>query len=352
MPLDIIIVILPFLIAFVVSMLFAPGVIASLKRQKLGQVISEDGPESHLSKAGTPTMGGIIILAGILAGVLFTVYVFNNPEFIFSGELKKHDLLAVVILMLSYAVLGIIDDVRTINPVNGVRGIASKPKAVVQFLISAMFLVWVAFFRPEGFNAQLRAGDIVLLSGATYWIFSLIFMVGFINFVNITDGCDGLVSGLMAILCSAMIYCAIRFKPIWIADADLSLYPIFPAIVGGCLAFLWFNANPAKVFMGDSGSLALGAGVVAASILTHRELLLIICGSIFILDGLSSALQWAVFKITRISTGTGKRVFKKSPIHHHFELSGWAEPTVVIRMWILGIIAGMIGIAGALLKIW
>ena len=124
------------------------------------------------------------------------------------------------------------------------------------------------------------------------------------------------------------------------------------AMAGACLAFLWFNTNPAKVFMGDTGSLALGAALPAIAIVTHREILLIVVGLVFVLDGLSSMLQWAVFKFTRITTGTGRRVFKKSPIHHHFELCGWPEQTIVVRFWILGVLAAVAGFAGTMGRLW
>jgi phospho-N-acetylmuramoyl-pentapeptide-transferase len=135
-------------------------------------------------------------------------------------------------------------------------------------------------------------------------------------------------------------------------ECDLTLFALLPAIAGACIAFLWFNANPAKVFMGDTGSMAIGVALPAIAILTHREVLMIVVGLVFVLDGLSSAVQWAVFKYTRITTGTGRRVFKKSPIHHHFELSGWPEQTVVVRFWIMGAVAALIGFAGAVWRIW
>ena len=321
-------------------MIIAPGVISALRRFKIGQTISADGPESHQSKAGTPTMGGLIIVLGVIASFITAMIFLRNEPGVLGNWF------AAIALMLAYSILGLVDDYLTIRPIKGVRGIASKPKAALQVLIATGFVLWLA---SRGFNADLTIAGKVILSGVWYYAFAVVFIVGMANFVNITDGLDGLVSGL-AIIAAIGLVCIFRLEFYVKVDDGSSL--LLSALAGACLAFLWFNTNPAKVFMGDTGSLAIGSLLPTIAIVTHREVLLIIVGMVFILDGLSSALQWAVFKYTRITTGTGRRVFKKSPVHHHFELCGIPEQAVVVRFWIAGVIAALIGIWGASVRWW
>ena len=345
---SVLVVALPFVVAFVVSMLFAPGMISALKRRRVGQTISSDGPESHKPKAGTPTMGGLIIIAGILGGALFIGWLYGKPENSLTNrnDASLVNLFAVLLLTLAYAVLGIVDDYLTIHPVHGVRGIASKPKSVVQFLLAVAFVMWLKDHTPGGFLPALDIAGVTVLSGWLYWAFCVLFIAGMANFVNITDGLDGLVSGLTAIAIAAFVTVVLLLPPHRGMEST-TLISLLIAVAGACVAFLWFNTNPAKVFMGDTGALAIGVALPAASIVMHREVLMIVVGLVFVLDGLSTALQWAVFKFTRITTGTGRRVFKKSPIHHHFELCGWPEQSVVVRFWICGVIAAVIAFAGA-----
>lgn len=352
MRLDALLTALPFGVAFIFSMLFGPSVIDALKRRRVGQTISEDGPESHKPKAGTPTMGGIIILAGIFAAAFVMTLVLPRQLGVLGSSMARAqvDLMAVLVLMLGYALLGVIDDYLTINPRGGVRGIASKPKAALQVLLAVLFVLWLAYARG-GFDPSLYIASKPILSGVWYYLFSVVFLVGMANFVNITDGLDGLVAGLTAIASAAIALTIVAFK-LGVGDSAFTLLPLISAIAGACVAFLWFNANPAKVFMGDTGALALGIALPAVSMLVHREVLLIVVGLVFIVDGLSTAIQWAVFKYTRVTTGTGRRVFKKSPIHHHFEMSGWAEQNVVVRFWMMGVVAAVIGFAGAALGWW
>jgi phospho-N-acetylmuramoyl-pentapeptide-transferase len=339
--------VLPFFVAFVVSMLVAPGIIAALKRKKVGQTIQTDGPESHRPKAGTPTMGGLIILAGMLASVVVIALITQAFGRVITIPADLTWYLAVVALIFAYAAVGMIDDYLTVRPQGGVRGISSKPKALAQVALAAGFLVWLG---QTGFVPELRIGGVEIISGWLYWAFALVFIVGMANFVNITDGLDGLVAGLVVIAGLALSQLwpfgvVVRPGLFWIDH-------LLPAMAGACLAFLWFNANPAKVFMGDTGSLALGAALPAIAVATHREVLVIVVGLVFVLDGFSTMIQWAVFKYTRIRTGTGRRVFKKSPIHHHFELCGWPEQTVVMRFWICGVVAAALGLVGAIWGWW
>ncbi|MCX8053563.1 MAG: phospho-N-acetylmuramoyl-pentapeptide-transferase [Armatimonadetes bacterium] len=351
-----VLIVLPFAAAFIASVAFGPGVIAMLKRRGARQVISEDGPESHRAKEGTPTMGGLIIIAGVLAGVLTTLFASRSSSLNVAGlglaSSWCPDVAAVLLLTLAYATVGMVDDYLTMRPVRGVRGIASRPKAAVQTLLAVAFVIWLALHRPGEFLPVLMVGGQTVLGGIPYWFFSVLYIVGMANFINITDGLDGLASGLTIIACSALIACLLLLPGGVRSECDLALFALLPAIAGACLAFLWFNANPAKVFMGDTGSMAIGAALPAIAILMHREVLMIVVGLVFVLDGLSSAIQWAVFKYTRITTGAGRRIFKKSPVHHHFELSNWPEQTVVVRFWIMGAVAALIGFAGAVWRLW
>ncbi len=321
--------------------------IGALKRRRVGQTISVDGPESHRSKAGTPTMGGLIIIAGILGGALFSAWMLGRPEN--AGLTNRYDAMlidffAVILLTLSYAVVGIADDYLTIHPVRGVRGIASKPKAAVQILLAIAFVMWIAYHRPQGFVPTLDVAGVTILGGWLYYAFAVVFIVAMANFVNITDGLDGLVSGLTAIAVVAFLLTVVIMAR---GIESVSLLALLASIAGACVAFLWFNTNPARVFMGDTGALAIGVALPAAAVLLHREVLMIVVGLVFVGDGFSTMIQWAVFKFTRITTGTGRRVFLKSPIHHHFELCEWPEQTVVVRFWIAGVIAALIAFIGA-----
>lgn len=335
----------PFGVAFIVSMLFGPATIEMLKKRGAGQRISEDGPASHQSKAGTPTMGGLIIIVGILAGVAVSALMTRGPVGAVGSEDSKY-LFAALVLMVAYALLGMADDYLTIHPRGGVRGIASKPKMALQALIAAGFLYWLL---TQDFLLLFAVAITPVPSVILAAIVTLLYVVGFANFVNISDGLDGLAAGLVAI--ASIGFCLAVF---WAGagwDARLAA-PLLCAMAGACVAFLWFNANPARVFMGDTGSLALGIGLPVAAVLAHREWLMMVVGLVFIIEGASVMLQWAVFKFTRITTGTGRRIFKKSPIHHHFEMCGWPEQQVVTRFWVLGVVCAVIGFAGACWHVW
>lgn len=306
-----------FFVPFLMTALVMPRLISYLRALKAGQVIQKDGPQSHLSKSGTPTMGGLGIIVGLLAGaalIAFRLSTNDGPAF-----------LAVVLLALFYGVVGFADDWLTVRPLRGRRGLSSKAKFGLQFLGAAAFVSWMSW--SGNLNTSLGVGDFFWVDlGWAYAPLAVLFITGMANFINITDGLDGLAAGLTVILALCLFTLAIE------TSTGMLLF----ALAGACAAFLWFNFNPAKVFMGDTGSLAIGALIPAVAIVTKMEIPMMIAGMVFILDGLSSAIQWAVFKYTRIRTGTGKRVFKMSPIHHHFELSGWPEQLVVVRFWIVG----------------
>lgn len=348
----------PAIVAFLVSMVVAPFVIRALRRLKLGQTIQKDGPESHFSKAGTPTMGGVIILAGLLAGVLATFGLFDRSfadivesSTKFRPEHLLRSAIGVIVFACCYAALGLVDDYLTIKPIKGVRGIASKPKALLQFLLAAGFVYWLN--GGTWSSGVLYIAGHTILQGIPYTVFQVLFLTGMANFVNITDGLDGLVSGLTA---TAVIAFAVSTftgaVSVYNYAPHLPMLPLLMALFGACIAFLWFNANPARVFMGDTGSLLIGALLPAVALVTRTEVLMTVICLVFVLDGFSTIIQWAVFKFTRITTGTGRRVFLKSPVHHHFEMAGWPEQTVVVRFWICGVIAAVLGYAGVTLRWW
>jgi phospho-N-acetylmuramoyl-pentapeptide-transferase len=316
-------------LAFVVSLAGGYPIIALLRRRKLGQTISDDGPESHKPKAGTPTMGGLIILLGLAAATIYKAFVDG-----ISVETR-----AVIWLVATYAALGFVDDYLTVHPIRGIRGISSKPKAAIQIILAVAFVYVVHTLKP---NATLSLSGWTFAAGTLYAVLAVVFVGGMANFVNITDGLDGLVSGLTVLLAS--FYC--------LAVPYDSPHFLMMALAASTLAFLWYNANPARVFMGDTGSLAIGAAIAGIAVAENQEMFVIVAGLVFVLDGFSTMIQWAVFKSTRIATGTGRRVFKKSPIHHHFELSGWAEPTVVTRFWIIGAVAGAAAVLGVYSGLW
>lgn len=326
--------VISFLIAFVASVLVAPKMIALLRAFKVGQVIQKEGPQSHQSKAGTPAMGGVIILFGIFVAV---AWMFDHG--IASSGQNMGTFIAVLLTIVAYTALGFIDDWLTVRPKNGKRGIGSKQKFLLQFLIAAGFMTWLV--TQGGLDTTIRLSSFFSFDlGKAYAPLMVFFIVGMANFINITDGLDGLASGLTVILSISMVVAAAA-----LGIASNSAYSLLlMAIAGASAGFLWYNFNPAKVFMGDTGSLAIGVAIPTIAVAMKLEVVMVIAGMVFILDGLSSAVQWAVFKYTRITTGTGKRVFKMSPVHHHFELSGFPEQLVVIRFWIVGGLFGLLSI--------
>ena len=300
-----------------VVLLMGPLVLPMLRRLKFGQSIREEGPKSHQAKSGTPTMGGVMIVLGIVIGTLAA----GN----FSAELA----LALFIL-LGHFVLGFLDDyIKVVKKRN--LGLKAKQKLLGQVLI-AVVTIYIGT-QELGLDTSLwipvlrETVDI----GGLYYLLTLFVLVGASNAVNLTDGLDGLASGTMAVAASVYgVVCLLT------GHSDLAVFCY--AVVGACVAFLKFNAHPAKVFMGDTGSLALGGAFAAMGILTHTEILLAVVGFIFVCEALSVIIQVTSFKTT------GKRVFRMSPIHHHFELGGWSEWKVVLVFWFVGLLAGLVGL--------
>ena len=294
-----------------------PLLIPELHKLKFGQSIREEGPKSHQAKSGTPTMGGIMI---ILAIVIATVA---------AAPLTPAVLLALFIT-LGHFVLGFLDDyIKVVKKRN--LGLMAKQKMLGQILIAIVTMIVGTRVLGIDTTIWIPIADINLDIGVGYYFLVLFVLVGTSNAVNLTDGLDGLASGTVAIASGA--YALVCYMT---GHFDLAIFCV--AMMMACLAFLRFNAHPAKVFMGDTGSLALGGAIAAVGILTHTEILLAVIGFVFVCEALSVIIQVISFKTT------GKRVFRMSPIHHHFELGGWKETKVVFVFWMVGLVASVVGL--------
>ncbi|WP_288807945.1 phospho-N-acetylmuramoyl-pentapeptide-transferase [uncultured Mitsuokella sp.] len=294
-----------------------PLLIPELHKLKFGQSIREEGPKSHQAKSGTPTMGGIMI---ILAIVIATVA---------AAPLTPAVLLALFIT-LGHFVLGFLDDyIKVVKKRN--LGLKAKQKMLGQILIAIVTMIVGTRVLGIDTTIWIPIADINLDIGIGYYFLVLFVLVGTSNAVNLTDGLDGLASGTVAIASGA--YALVCYMT---GHFDLAIFCV--AMMMACVAFLRFNAHPAKVFMGDTGSLALGGAIAAVGILTHTEILLAVIGFVFVCEALSVIIQVISFKTT------GKRVFRMSPIHHHFELGGWKETKVVFVFWMVGLVASVVGL--------
>ncbi|HEY9577092.1 MAG TPA: phospho-N-acetylmuramoyl-pentapeptide-transferase [Pseudobacillus sp.] len=313
-------VFLTMFMAFFITVIIAPMFIPFLRRLKFGQSIREEGPESHQKKSGTPTMGGLVFLLAIIITVLFMTQIY--------ADIGTETVL-LLLVTIGFGLLGFLDDfIKVVMKRN--LGLTSKQKLAGQIVISVLFYI---IYTKNNLSTELTIPltDISFDAGILYAVFIIFWLVGFSNAVNLTDGLDGLVSGTAAIAFGAFAVLA------WNQGLDETAIFAF-AVVGAVLGFLVFNANPAKVFMGDTGSLALGGAIAAISILTKFEFLLLIIGAVFVAETLSVIIQVISFKTT------GKRVFRMSPLHHHFELGGWSEWRVVVTFWTVGVLCAMIGI--------
>ena len=300
-------------------LLLAPICIPILHRLKFGQSIRAEGPKSHQAKSGTPTMGGIFLIAGIVAATL--IFADWNAEIFLA-----------LFILLGHFILGFVDDyLKVVRKQN--QGLLARYKLAGQIFI-AVVTTFVAGellvdFKP---TIWIPIADVTIDAGNLYLPFMFFVMVGASNAVNLTDGLDGLASGCMAIAASCYaVICLLT------GHGDLAIF--CAATVGACIGFLRFNFHPAKVFMGDTGSLALGGAFAAVGILTRTEILLAIVGFVFVCEALSVILQVISFQTT------GKRIFRMSPLHHHFELGGWSEVKVVFVFWTVGLIAGVVGLS-------
>ncbi|MCZ8532876.1 phospho-N-acetylmuramoyl-pentapeptide-transferase [Psychrobacillus psychrodurans] len=306
------------IVSFLITIILAPIVIPYLRRMKFGQSIREEGPQSHQKKAGTPTMGGLIFLASIIISTLALSFYFD--------QLTTQSIVLLVILV-GFGVIGFLDDfIKVVLKRN--LGLTSIQKLIGQILIAV-----IAYFLlkqgPFDTTIEIPFTQIELALGQLYIAFLIFWLVGFSNAVNLTDGLDGLVAGTATVAFATFGVLALAYE-----QTDIAIFTF--SVSGSLLGFLLFNKNPAKVFMGDTGSLALGGALAMVSILVKHELLLLLVGIIFVIETLSVILQVISFKTT------GKRIFKMSPIHHHFELSGWNERKIVTVFWAIGFIAAMI----------
>ena len=320
--------------ALAIGLLLGPWFISWLReRQGRGQPIRADGPQTHLAKRGTPTMGGLLILIAVTVSVVLWMDI-TNPY-----------VWACLLVTVGFGLIGFLDDYDKVKKAHH-AGIPGRIRLTLEFLIAG-FATWL-MIRHSGTELYLPfIQGAVLDIGWLYIVFGAFVIVAFGNSVNLTDGLDGLAA--MPIIIAALAFTLITYL---VGNARFSDYLGIPhvlgvgdltvlmlAVVGACLAFLWFNAPPAAVFMGDTGSLALGGALGAVAVATHHEFVLVIVGGLFVVEALSVVIQVAVYK------RTGKRVFLMAPIHHHFEQKGWSEPTVVIRFWIIAFILALAGLA-------
>lgn len=309
-----------FAAAFILTVVLAPVGIPLLQRLKFGQSIREEGPESHFKKAGTPTMGGLIFLVAILLVAVVLGFVF---------DFMTTQLSTLLLVFLGFGIIGFLDDgLKVIFKRN--LGLTSIQKLIGQIIIA---IVAYLLLRGNEFDTSVTIPlvDWSVDLGMLYVGFLIFWLVGFSNAVNLTDGLDGLASGLSVVAFAA--YGSIAYIQ---EQGDVAFFAF--VVAGAMLGFLLFNKNPAKVFMGDTGSLALGGGLAMLSVLTKQEFLLLVIGIVFVIETLSVILQVGSFKLR------GKRIFKMSPIHHHFELSGWSEWKVVIVFWATSTLAAIIGV--------
>lgn len=305
------------LIAFAVSLIVGPRTILYLSRLKLGQQVREDGPQTHLGKAGTPTMGGVMIVLTIVLGV-----VLFRP-------LSDHNIV-MLFATVGFAALGFFDDFIKVVAKRSL-GLRAREKLVGQFGI-ALLISFYAFLRVGTSLILPFSQRNIVLHPFLYVPFTVFALVGVVNAVNLTDGLDGLAAGSTAIAGTAFGLICWR-----LGHLDLALFA--GALVGACLGFSWFNAPPAQVFMGDTGSLGLGAALGTIAVLSKTTLFLPIIGGLFVIETLSVIIQVLYFKLTK-----GQRFFKMAPLHHHFELLGWAESKVMIRFWLISVIFAVLGL--------
>ncbi|EAT10950.1 phospho-N-acetylmuramoyl-pentapeptide-transferase [Bermanella marisrubri] len=329
--------ILATLTALIIGLWAGPYVIRKLQEKQIGQSVRDDGPQSHLSKAGTPTMGGTLILLGIAVSTLLW------------GDLTNHYVWIVLLVTMSTGLVGFIDDYRKVVQKNS-RGLPARWKMFWQSiiaLVAGIFLYASAATPAETTLIVPFFKDIIIDLGWFYIVLTYFVIVGTSNAVNLTDGLDGL-----AILPTVMVGAALGACAYLVGNVNFADYLFLPyiegagevaifcaALVGAGIGFLWFNTYPAQVFMGDVGSLALGAALGVMAVIVRQEILLFIMGGIFVAETVSVILQVASFKLT------GKRIFRMAPLHHHFELKGWPEPRVIVRFWIITLFLVLLGMA-------
>ena len=326
-------------VALLLALGFTPIVIRYFQTRGIGQQIREDGPQGHFIKAGTPTMGGILINIAILIPTILWADILNPYVWI------------ILFVTFGYGAIGFIDDYRKMAKKQN-EGLTAKEKFTMQIVVALLAGLAIAYLPSihNNYSTVLTFPFLKFLHlnlGWFYIPFIVVMLVGASNAVNLTDGLDGLAIGstlIAAVTYTILTYAAGNFRVAdylriaWVPQAG-ELAVFCGAMVGASLGFLWFNAHPAEVFMGDVGSLALGGAIGCLAVMIKQEILLVLVGGLFVVEALSVIIQVASFKLT------GRRVFRMSPLHHHFELSGWKETKVVVRFWIIAIIFAMLALA-------
>jgi len=323
--------------ALVLSLMIGPVMIRKLSSYKIGQQVRNDGPQSHLSKAGTPTMGGALILVSIATSTLLW------------ADLSSEKIWVVLGVTLSFGLIGGIDDYKKLVYGNS-KGLSAKAKYFWQTVVGLMAAYYIFHNAQTPIETSLIfpfIKDLVVPLGGAFVVLTYLVIVGSSNAVNLTDGLDGLAImptvmvagalGVFAYLTGHTTFANYLGIPYVAGVGELTIF--CGALVGSGLGFLWFNTYPAQVFMGDIGALALGAALGVIAVYVRQELVLVIMGGIFVMETVSVILQVASFKLT------GKRIFRMAPIHHHFELKGWPEPRVIVRFWIITVVLVLIGLA-------
>lgn len=313
--------------SFLLTVIWGQPLLRVLRMLNIGEHIRVDGPKSHLSKLGTPTMGGVLILFPV---VLLTI-LFNAVK-VFGVSVFGNSVMVPVIVFLAYAIVGSVDDWISLRGIRDGDGLPSLAKLILQLLI-AFGTVMVLRFALDVPELYFPGMDFEIHLGFIYFPIAIIIIAGFSNAVNFTDGLDGL-AGLI----SATAFAA--YGAIALMQGQIFLARFCFILVGAIFGFLWFNVHPAELFMGDTGSLALGATLAVVALMTGQWAVLPIIGIIPLSELLSVVIQVVFFKLTG-----GRRVFKMTPLHHHFELLGWSETQIVQRFWLIGLVAGLVGIA-------
>lgn len=305
------------LTAMILVLVMGPFVIPLLHRLKFGQSIRQEGPKAHYKKSGTPTMGGLMLILAVTAAVLAW------------GGTNREIWLALFV-MIGYGFIGFIDDfIKVVLKRN--LGLTARQKLFGQVVIAVMLAYTAAEYFGLGTYLWIPIWNERIELGPLYYVFILFLLVGTTNAVNLTDGLDGLAAGTSLVAAAA-------FAVVALSVGKMSMAVFCAGVVGACLGFLRFNKNPARIFMGDTGSLALGAALAVAAVITKTELLLVVIGGVFVVETLSVIIQVISFKTT------GKRVFRMSPIHHHFELGGWPETKVVKIFCLAGVFCAILGL--------
>lgn len=324
------------LTAFLICFLLGPWMIRKLSNMQVGQYVREDGPQTHLKKAGTPTMGGTLIIIAVAAATLLW------------ADLTNFFVWITLLVLIGFGLIGFIDDYLK-QVIKRSKGLSGRGKLILQTLLAT--ITGVLLVIHPGFNTQVTVPFLKFLTpdlGWWYVAFAVLVIVGASNAVNLTDGLDGLAIGPVTIAAAAYMIFVYVAGNVKLSDylqiqyvAGCGEVTIFcGALIGAGLGFLWFNAYPAQVFMGDVGSLSLGGSLGAVAVLTKQEIVLVLVGGLFVIEALSVIFQVGYFKMTK-----GKRIFRMAPLHHHFELKGWPEPKVIVRFWIIAIALALISMS-------